>query len=215
MKNVLNILNGMVNNKLLIDTLITIDDTGMPVAPDLRQLIDKDVRTLYTRDKTKDKSRYIKECIVIYYLGDPKSPARQNGLSDVESLRMAIEQANLPKEYIPDALVLKLIKRYYEQNITEAGMVVENILKGIHNINLSIDVMNSILNEKLNSTINIEDISTIMTLIDNVTKKAGEIPNILKTLEEAKQNLMYEKETELSRGGNTVLSSMNADEYAE
>lgn len=205
----------MVNNKLLIDTLITIDDTGMPVAPDLRQLIDKDVRTLYTRDKTKDKSRYIKECIVIYYLGDPKSPARQNGLSDVESLRMAIEQANLPKEYIPDALVLKLIKRYYEQNITEAGMVVENILKGIHNINLSIDVMNSILNEKLNSTINIEDISTIMTLIDNVTKKAGEIPNILKTLEEAKQNLMYEKETELSRGGNTVLSSMNADEYAE
>lgn len=205
----------MVNNKLLIDTLITIDDTGMPVAPDLRQLIDKDVRALYTRDKTKDKSRYIKECIVIYYLGDPKSPARQNGLSDVESLRMAIEQANLPKEYIPDALVLKLIKRYYEQNITEAGMVVENILKGIHNINLSIDVMNSILNEKLNSTINIEDISTIMTLIDNVTKKAGEIPNILKTLEEAKQNLMYEKETELSRGGNTVLSSMNADEYAE
>ena len=126
---------------------------------------------------------------------------------------MAIEQANLPKEYIPDALVLKLIKRYYEQNITEAGMVVENILKGIHNINLSIDVMNSILNEKLNSTINIEDISTIMTLIDNVTKKAGEIPNILKTLEEAKQNLMYEKETELSRGGNQVLSSMDAENY--
>lgn len=205
----------MVNNKLLIDTLITIDDTGMPVAPDLRQLIDKDVRSLYTRDKTKDKSKYVKECIVIYYLGDPKSPARQNGLSDVECLRMAIEQANLPKEYIPDALVLRLISRYYDQNITEAGKVVENILKGLHNINLSIDLINSKLNEKLNGNITLEEIPTILSLVDNVNSKAGELPKILKTLEDAKQNLMYEKETELSRGGNTVLSSMNADEYAE
>lgn len=201
------------NSKLLIDSLILIDDNGMPKAPTIRQLIDKDIRTLYTRDKSPDKKQYIAECIVIYYIGDPKSPAKQIGLSDAESLKMAIEQAGLDKSYIPDQLVLKLIKRYYNENITEAGKVVENIQKGIHNINLSIDTINDLLNERLNSNITLEDIPTILALIDNVNKKAGELPSIIKKLEEAKQNLMYEKETELSRGGVTVSSSMDAEDY--
>lgn len=198
---------------LLIDSLIVIDDSGMPKAPTIRQLLDKDVRELYRRDKSKDKSKYIAECIVIYYLGDPKSPARQSGLSEPEALKMAIEQANLDKSYIPDVLVLKLIKRYYNENITEAGKVVDNILKGIHNINLSIDVMNNLLNEKLNGQITLEEVPVVLSLIDNVNKQAGSLPALLKKLEEAKQNLMYEKETEVSRGGSIVLSSMDADEY--
>ena len=201
------------NYKLTIDSLLIIDDNGMPKPPTLRQLIDRDIRELFTRDKTPDKKKYIADAIVIYYLGDPKSPARQAGLSDPEALKMAIEQAGLENNYIPDKLVLRLITRYYEENITEAGKVVENILKGIHNINLSIDVINNLLNEKLNSQITLEEVPTIMTLIDSVNKKASELPSLLKKLEEAKQNLMYEKETELSRGGGTVLSSMDAEDY--
>lgn len=203
----------MNNNKLLIDSLLLLDDTGMPQPPTLKQLIDRDVRELYRRDKTKEKKMYIAECIVIYYLGDPKSPAKQSGLSDPEALKMAIEQAGLPKTYIPDVLVLRLIKRYYEENITEAGKVVENILKGVHNINLSIDVINSLLNEKLKSNPTLEEIPIILDMMKRVNEQAGAIPAMLKKLEEAKQNLMYEKETEVSRGGQTVLSSMDAEEY--
>ena len=203
------------NYKLTIDSLLIIDDNGMPKPPTLRQLIDRDMRELFTRDKTPDKKKYIAEAIVIYYLGDPKSPARQAGLSDPEALKMAIEQAGLDNSYIPDKLVLRLITRYYNENITEAGKVVENILKGIHNINLSIDVINNLLNEKLNSQITLEEVPTIMTLIDSVNKKASELPSLLKKLEEAKQNLMYEKETELSRGGGAVLSSMDAEDYTD
>lgn len=201
------------NNKLIIDSLLVIDDNGMPQPPTIRQLIDRDIRELYRRDKTADKRNYIAECIVIYYLGDPKSPARQSGLSDPEALRMAIEQAGLNKGYIPDKLVLRLIQRYYDENITEAGKVVENIQKGIHNINLSIDVMNNLLNEKLNSSITLEDVPNILKLVDSVNEKAGELPSILKNLEEAKQSLMYEKTTEVSRGGGAVLSSMDAEDY--
>ena len=201
------------NNKLLIDSLLVLDDSGMPQPPTLRQMIDKEVRELYRRDKTSDKKNYIAECIVIYYLGDPKSPARQAGLSDPEALRMAIEQAGLDKDYIPDALVLRLIKRYYDENITEAGKVVENIQQGVHNINLAVSAMNNLLNEKLNSNLTLEDIPNVLALVDNVNKKAGELPSILKKLEEAKQNLMYEKETEISRGGGNVLSSMDAEDY--
>ena len=201
------------NNKLLIDSLIEIDDSGMPKAPTTRNLLDRDVRELYRRDTSKNKQKYIAECIVIYYLGDPKSPAKQSGLSDPEALKMAIEQAGLEKDYIPDVLVLRLIKRYYEQNITDAGKVVENLLKAIHNIGLSIDVVNNLLNEKLHSNINLDEINSIMQMVDLVRKTAGDIPATIKKLEEAKQNLMYEKETELSRGGGTVFSSMDAEDY--
>ena len=203
----------MISADLIIDKMLIIDDTGMPVAPTIRQLMDKDIKQLYTRDKTKDKSNYIRECIVIYYLGDPKSPAKQSGLSDAESLKMAIQQAGLKDDYIPDELVQKIIKRYYYQNITEAGKVVENIQKGIHNINLSVDAINTILNEKLQSGLTLDDLPNILGMVDNVNKKASELPSIIKRLEEAKQNLMYEKETEVARGGNAVLSSMDASNY--
>ena len=203
----------MISADLIIDKMLVIDDSGMPVAPTIRQLMDKDIKQLYTRDKTKDKSNYIKECIVIYYLGDPKSAAKQSGLSDAESLKMAIQQAGLKDDYIPDELVQKIIKRYYYQNITEAGKVVENIQKGIHNINLSVDAINTILNEKLQSGLTLDDLPNILGMVDNVNKKASELPSIIKRLEEAKQNLMYEKETEVARGGNAVLSSMDASNY--
>lgn len=192
--------------------MLVVDDTGMPVPPTIRQLLDRDIRTLYTRDKSKDKKQYIAECIVIYQLGDPKSPARQSGLSEREALKYAIEQAGLNSDYIPDQLVLKLIKRYYDENITEAGRVVENILQTIHNINLGISQINRFLNEKLASPLDGDTIGTILGLVDNVKKQAGDIPSILKKLEESKQNLLYEQQTELSRGGTAVLSSMDAED---
>ena len=195
-----------------IDSMLVVDDTGMPVPPTIKQLLDRDIRMLYTRDKSKDKKQYIAECIIIYQLGDPKSPARQSGLSEREALTYAIEQAGLDNNYIPDQLVLKLIKRYYNENITEAGRVVENILQTIHNINLGISQINRFLNEKLASPLDGDTIGVILTLVDNVKKQAGDIPSILKKLEEAKQNLLYEQQTELSRGGNAVLSSMDAED---
>ena len=195
-----------------IDSMLVVDDTGMPVPPTIRQLLDRDIRTLYTRDKSKDKKQYIAECIVIYQLGDPKSPARQSGLSEREALKYAIEQAGLNSDYIPDNLVLKLIKRYYDENITEAGRVVENILQTIHNINLGISQINRFLNEKLASPLDGDTIGVILGLVDNIKKQAGDIPSILKKLEESKQNLLYEQQTELSRGGTAVLSSMDAED---
>ena len=195
-----------------IDSMLVVDDTGMPVPPTIRQLLDRDIRTLYTRDKSKDKKQYIAECIVIYQLGDPKSPARQSGLSEREALKYAIEQAGLNSDYIPDNLVLKLIKRYYDENITEAGRVVENILQTIHNINLGISQINRFLNDKLANPLDGDTIGTILGLVDNVKKQAGDIPSILKKLEESKQNLLYEQQTELSRGGTAVLSSMDAED---
>lgn len=198
-------------NNLEIDKLLVIDNTGMPQAPGIRQLMDKDIALLWQRDTTKDKRNYIAQCGIIYYLGDPKSPARQQGLSDKEALDMAIEQFDLPKDYLPDSLVKKLIDKYYKQNITEAGVAIENLNKSIHLISLAANKINDLLNKKLTQNITEEDIPGVLALIDSVAKKITEVPNLVKALGVAYENLRTEEETKLARGGMVISSSMDAD----
>jgi len=195
-----------------IDKMLTIDETGMPQAPTLRQILDKDVALLWQRDTTKDKRKYIAEVGVIYYLGDPKSPAKQQGLTDAEALQMAIDNFNLPKDYQIDSLVRKLIDKYYTQNITEAGVALEVLHKSIHLVSLAATKINDILNKKLSGAISDEDITSILTMMDSVSKRVVEIPALTKALSVAYENLRNEEEEQLARGGKQILSSMDADE---
>lgn len=195
-----------------IDKLLIIDETGMPKAPTLRQILDKDVALLWQRDTTKDKRKYIAEAGVIYYLGDPKSPARQQGLTDEEALKMAIDNFNLPKDYKIDSLVRKLIDKYYNQNITEAGVALEVLHKSIHLVSIAATKINDILNRKLSNAISDEDITQILTMMDAVSKRITEIPALTKALGVAYENLRNEEEQQLARGGKQILSSMDADE---
>lgn len=197
---------------VVIEKMLTIDESGMPVAPNLRQLQDKDVALLWQRDTTKDKRKYIAEAGVIYYLGDPKSPARQQGLSDVEALKMAIDNFNLSKDYVPDNLVKKLIDKYYKENITEAGVALEALHKSIHLVSIAATRINEILNNKLSGAISDEDITSILTMMDSVSKRIVEIPSLTKALGAAYENLRNEEEEQLARGGKQILSSMDADE---
>lgn len=198
-------------NKIRVDKLLTVDDTGMPKAPDIRQILDKDVQLLWLRDKTKDKSQYIKEVGVIYYLADPKGPCKQEGLSDNEAIKKAIENFDLPVNYKPDLLIWKLAKRYYEAEITVAGAAVETLLRSIHNVVLAANKMNEMLTDKLNGELSIEDSNTVIGIMDNLNKKTAELPNIMKALNTAKENLLYEEEQQTARGGATILSSMTEE----
>lgn len=198
--------------KIVIEKLITVDESGMPKAPSVRQLLDKDILALYSRDNTPDKRKYLAECGVIYYLGDPKSPAKQKGLSDGEALKEAIENFNLDKNYQPDALVVRLIRKYYEQNITKAGVTIENLQKALHLTDLACNKILDMLNKKLRAEIADADIPAILTSVDSLTKRIEDIPKLSKALVTAYENLRDEEETQTARGGVTILSSMDADE---
>ena len=200
------------STNVTIGKMLTIDETGMPKAPDIRQLQDKDVALLWQRDNTKDKRNYIAEVGVIYYLGDPKSPAKQQGLSDEESLKMAIDNFNLPKSYQPDSLVKKLIDKYYVSNITEAGVALEALQKSVHLVSIAAVRINDQLNKKLSGALADEDITSILVLMDAVSKRITEIPALTKALGVAYENLRNEEEEKLARGGKQILSSMNAYE---
>lgn len=193
---------------LELDWMLTIDETGMPQAPNIKQLLDKDVALLWTRDKTPDKSQYIKEVGVIYYLGDPKGPCLQEGLSERESLKRAIENFDLPKDYQPDILVWKLIKRYYNQRV---GAAMENVIvlkKGLHNNTLAASKLNELLNEQLSQGASLETAGSVISLMDSLNKKVSEMPALLKALQQAEENLLFEQEQTAGRGGETILSSM-------
>lgn len=192
--------------------MLTIDETGIPKAPTLRQIQDSDVALLWQRDTSKDKHKYIGEAGIIYYLGDPKSPARQQGLTDAEALQMAIDNFNLPKDYQPDSLVTKLISKYYKQNITEAGVALEALHKSIHLVSIAAVKINDMLNKKLSNALSDEDITSTLTMMDAISKRVAEIPSLTKALATAYDNLRNEEEEQLARGGKKILSSMSAEE---
>lgn len=191
-----------------IDRLLTIDDTGMPKAPNIKQLLDKDVKALYLRDNTPDKMMYIKEVGVIYYLADPKGPCIQEGLSRQEALKRAIENFDLPVNYRPDLLVEKLIKRYHDERIGVVGTAVESLQKAIHNVTLAGNILNELLNNKLSSGLSDEDATPVIDIMDRLNKKITDLPNLIKSLNEAQQQLQLEEETIRVRGGNNAESSM-------
>lgn len=196
---------------LIIENLISVDDTGIPKAPKINQIIDKDVFLLYSRDTSKDKKKYLQECGVIYYLADPRSPAKQQGLNDSEALKEAIIQYDLPKDYIPDVLVSKLIKRYYDNAVGPAGIAIENLLRALHTTSVVANKCNELLSNKLAAGVTDQDIPAIIATINNLSSQIKEIPNLQKALNTAKDNLRYEEEQKIARGGISVLSSMKAD----
>ena len=125
---------------------------------------------------------------------------------------MAIENFNLPSDYVPDSLVKTLIEEYYKENITEAGVALEALHKSVHLVSIAANKINDLLNKKLSNAIGDDDITQILTLIDSVTKKITEIPSLIKALGVAYENLRNEEEEQFARGGKQILSSMDADE---
>ena len=198
--------------KLNIERILTIDDTGMPKAPSITQILDKDVRELWVRDKSADKIQYIKEVGVIYYIADPKSPPRQQGLSDAECLKFAIENYDLPKDYVPDKLVWDIIKKYSEQASGPAMKALISLRKALHNATIASDKLNELLNDKISNPINNEDIPLTLSYIDSINKKITDIPNLLAALRKAEDEVLNEQETTMARGGQQVVSSMIEEE---
>lgn len=198
--------------RLTLERILTIDSTGMPKPPSVTQILDKDVRTLWARDKSPDKSMYIKEVGVIYYLADPKSPPKQQGLSDKESIKLAIENYDLPKDYLPDELVWKIIGKYAEQAAGPAMKAVVSLRKALHNVTIASDKINELLNNKLVEGIGDNDIPLTISYIDSINKKITDIPNLLAALRKAEDECINEQETMTARGGVQITSSMIEEE---
>ena len=197
-------------NTLHIKNLLTFDIYGHVEPISIEQILDKDVLELYSRDLSSDKSKYKQECGVIYYLGDPNSPVRQNGLSEKEALAEAIENFNLPKDYTPDPLVLRLISRYNINAITPAGVAIENIKKALHRMSYASIKIGETVDKLIEGAVDPTDIATFIDLSNKLGKFSTELPNYVASLKVAQDNLRNESEELEARGGETIQYSMDA-----
>ena len=87
----------------------------------------------------------------------------------------------------------------------------ENVIvlkKGLHNNTLAASKLNELLNEKLNEGASLETAGTIINLMDSLNKKVSDMPGLLKALQQAEENLLFEQEQTSGRGGEAVISSM-------
>lgn len=194
--------------ELTIDSLLTYDSTGYPKAPELRQLLDKDVQALWIRDKSPNKQQYIKEAGVIYYLADPKSPCNQEGLSTNEALKRAIENFDLPKDYKPDLLVWSLIKRYSEQRRGIALQGVLTLKQAMHNAIAVAKKLSDLLNDQLSQGLSSEEAGVCISYINDLNDKVLQFPKMIEALNKAEENLAFEEESIQGRGGVSIVSSM-------
>lgn len=196
--------------------LISYDERGYAYAPNIYQIQDKDVALLYQRDKGSPgdidgilKLQYIKEAGVVYYLGDPKSPANQMGYSRVEAIKLAKSNYDLDAGWEPDDLILRLAKRYRECKMGVAGEALEAALRALHNSTLACNLLNNILSEKMLSGLT-DGASAVISTVTELGKIINILPNQIKTVEDAKQNLLLEKQTKYARGKVKVTNSMDA-----
>lgn len=196
--------------------LISYDERGYAYAPNIYQIQDKDVALLYQRDKGSPgdidgtlKLQYIKEAGVVYYLGDPKSPANQMGYSKVEAIKLAKSNYDLDAGWEPDDLILRLAKRYRECKMGVAGEALEAALRALHNSTLACNILNNILAEKMLSGLT-DEAAAVISTVTELGKIINILPNQIKTVEDAKQNLLLEKQTKYARGKVKVTNSMDA-----
>ena len=87
----------------------------------------------------------------------------------------------------------------------------ENVIvlkKGLHNNTLAASKLNELLNEKLNEGASLETAASIIALMDSLNKKVSDMPGLLKALQQAEENLLFEQESTAGRGGETISSSM-------
>ena len=126
----------------------------------------------------------------------------------IPNLKKAIENFDLPKNYQPDILVWKLIKRYYNQKAGAGMEAVLNIKRGIHNVALAASKLNELLNDKLSDGASLEDVPVVIGYMKQINDLANQFPNTIKALNVAEENLLYEQENVAGRGGVEITSSM-------
>lgn len=190
--------------------MLAVNEQGIPYAPNLYQIQDKDVRELYVRDTTVEKYRYIKEVGVIYYLADPRSPVNQMGYSRAESLVIAKSNYGIDADWQPDALVERLITRYKEDVNGVAYVALNTAAKALHNSSLAANFISEQLNEKMQSGLLPEDTLVVIEYINKLNTIINLLPNQMKTLNEAKQSVLLDNQQKKARGGKVITTSMLA-----
>jgi hypothetical protein len=201
-----------------INHLLSFDEAGNVKPLTTEQLLDADVREFYNKYYVDNKlESYARECGYIYYLADPNSPPRQEGLSDKECIARAKHEFHLPAMYQPSPLVQRIMERYRESEMTILNEAAVSLEQSVHSCILISNKYREILQAKMEQLDSsgtpetITMITAIVGIVQQINKEIKDFPKLVDTLKAAKEAIFAEAEDMELRGGILMTESMNAN----
>lgn len=138
-------------------------------------------KKLYTRDKTKDKSRFLQELGLIYFYIDPRSDYQYLTNED-ERLKAIIEGEGLPQNFKIDNILNEAIEYYKKFKPTSALLLedtrvaVDKLRKALRDIDLDAR----------------DDKDKPIYTLNSITSTIKLVPSLIKDLDEAERTIAKE-----------------------
>lgn len=165
---------------------------------------------IYQRDKTTQKQMAYKEFMYICFCADKEGICAKKGYNKKETHMFAVNNSQLPNDYIPDANVKDAI-RFCEDNLNTN--VVEDLIRStLRGLRISAKIVETLLDEQ-DKRISKNDVTPeLLGIYDKSVKElikiAADIPNRIESLTTLLNN--YDKftaGTNKLRGGQEYRSS--------
>lgn len=135
-------------------------------------------KKLYTRDRSKDKSRFLQELGLIYFYADPRSDY-QYITDDEDRLKAIVEGEGLPKDFKIDAQLYEAIE-YYKSFRPTSALLLEDTRAMIEGYRRKIKEITTQM-----EALEIRDIKDLGTIIK-------QLPTLIKDLDEAEKAVTKE-----------------------
>lgn len=138
-------------------------------------------KRLYTRDRTKDKSRFLQELGLIYFYVDPRSDYQYLTDED-ERLKAIIEGEGLPEDFKIDSILKDAIEYYKKFRPTSALLLedtrvaVDKLRKALRDIDLDAR----------------DDKDKPIYTLNSITSTIKLVPSLIKDLDEAERTIAKE-----------------------
>lgn len=138
-------------------------------------------KKLYTRDKTRDKSRFIQELGLIYFYADPRSDY-QYITDDDDRLKAITEGEGLPNDFKIDATLQEAID-YYKKFRPTSALLLEDT-------RIAVDKLRKALREiDLDA---LDDKGKPIYTLNSITSTIKLVPSLIKDLDEAERTIAKE-----------------------
>lgn len=138
-------------------------------------------KKLYTRDKTRDKSRFIQELGLIYFYADPRSDY-QYITDDDDRLKAITEGEGLPNDFKIDATLQEAID-YYKKFRPTSALLLEDT-------RIAVDKLRKALREiDLDA---LDDKGKPIYALNSITSTIKLVPSLIKDLDEVERTIAKE-----------------------
>lgn len=142
----------------------------------------KPFRTIWNRDKTKNKEKAIMELGYIYHFSDPRSDYNKQLVDSEERKRAIKEGEGLPTKWEPDKAIQEAIA-FYESFKPMSALLLEDT-------RIAVDKLRKLLRDiDLNET---DDKGKPKYTLNTITATIKQVPELAKSLREAEDALNQE-----------------------